>query len=72
MCELHKLAARVQFFVQRQMGQKVTARGKQQEEEEDVEYLVHYDLDCRDHSVQMSCTCDIFSILMMILLLYVE
>jgi hypothetical protein len=41
MCELQKLAARILFSIQRQMLRllyKVTAREKQQDAEENVEY----------------------------------
>jgi hypothetical protein len=47
-CELQKLAARVLFFIQKQMRrlrQKDTAREEQQDAEEDVEYLGRYTID---------------------------
>ena len=48
MCELQKLAARMLFSIQIQtlrLLYKVTAREKQQDAEEDVEYVVDYSLD---------------------------
>jgi hypothetical protein len=47
---------------------KVTVRGKQQGTKEAVAYFVHYNLDSRVHCVEILCTGNIFSILILILL----
>jgi hypothetical protein len=48
MCELQKLPARGLFSIHTQMRrlrQKVTATGKQQDAEDDLENFVHWNLD---------------------------
>jgi hypothetical protein len=75
MCELQKLATRILFSIQEQMLRllyKVTAREKQQDAEEDVEYFVDSNLDSSVIWVDILCTHDIFSTLMLILLLYFD